>query len=185
MRFRTWPVVALALLGLLALIAVSILAARGKADDAYAQLDNLNTRYRNIETRLRRVAIRPSPVGHPGARLPARQHRADRRLPLAADRAEERKRPPDRRARAAAQRRAIPRATTRCVASSTITGKRYDPLFDGTHRRRSLRVPAPRGGPAARRRHGDLSRDRGHQQREPERTARSGRRRGSASCTST
>jgi signal transduction histidine kinase len=54
-RLRTWPVVALALLGLLALTLVSILAAQRKADDAYAQLDDLNTRYRNIETRLRRV----------------------------------------------------------------------------------------------------------------------------------
>jgi signal transduction histidine kinase len=55
MRFRTWPVVAVALLGLLVLIVVSILAAQRKADDAYAHLDNLNTRYRDVETRLRRV----------------------------------------------------------------------------------------------------------------------------------
>jgi hypothetical protein len=34
---------------------VSILAARSKADAAYAELDDLNTRYLNIETRLRRV----------------------------------------------------------------------------------------------------------------------------------
>ena len=55
MRFRTWPVVALALLGLLALIVVSILAAQRKADIAYAHLDSLNARYREVETRLRRV----------------------------------------------------------------------------------------------------------------------------------
>jgi signal transduction histidine kinase len=54
-RFRTWPVVALALLGLLGLIFVSILAARSNADVAYAELDDLNTRYLNIETRLRHV----------------------------------------------------------------------------------------------------------------------------------
>jgi signal transduction histidine kinase len=54
-RFRTWPVVALALLGLLGLIFVSILAVRSKADAAYAELDDLNTRYLNIETRLRHV----------------------------------------------------------------------------------------------------------------------------------
>jgi signal transduction histidine kinase len=54
-RFRTWPVVALALMGLLALIVVSIVAAQREADEAYAQLDDLNSRYRNIETRLRRV----------------------------------------------------------------------------------------------------------------------------------
>jgi signal transduction histidine kinase len=55
MRFGTWPVVALALLGLLVLIFLSILAARGRADLAYAELDNLNTHYVNVETRLRRV----------------------------------------------------------------------------------------------------------------------------------
>ncbi len=55
MRFRTWPVVAVALLGLLVLIVVSILAAQRKADIAYVQLENLNTRYRDVETRLRRV----------------------------------------------------------------------------------------------------------------------------------
>jgi signal transduction histidine kinase len=54
-RFRTWPVVAVALLGLLALIVVSILAAQRKADAAYAHLDSLNTRFRDVETRLRRV----------------------------------------------------------------------------------------------------------------------------------
>jgi signal transduction histidine kinase len=54
-RFRTWPVVAVALLGLLALIVVSILAAQRKADAAYAQLESLNLRYRDVETRLRRV----------------------------------------------------------------------------------------------------------------------------------
>lgn len=54
-RFRTWPVVAVALMGLLALIVVSILAAQRKADAAYAQLDSLNARYRDVETRLRRV----------------------------------------------------------------------------------------------------------------------------------
>ena len=55
MRFRTWPVVAIALLGLLTLIVVSILAAQRKADTAYAHLDSLNARYREVETRLRRV----------------------------------------------------------------------------------------------------------------------------------
>ena len=55
MRFRTWPVVAVALLGLLALIVVSIVAAQREADSMYAHLDSLNTRYRAVETRLRRV----------------------------------------------------------------------------------------------------------------------------------
>ena len=55
MRFRTWPVVAVALLGLLALIVGSILAVQRKADIAYAHLDSLNARYRDVETRLRRL----------------------------------------------------------------------------------------------------------------------------------
>ena len=55
MRLRTWPVVAVSLLGLLVLIVVSILAAQRKADIAYAHLDSLNTRYRDVETRLRRM----------------------------------------------------------------------------------------------------------------------------------
>ena len=55
MRLRTWPVVAIALVGLLTLIVVSILAAQRKADTAYAHLDSLNARYREVETRLRRV----------------------------------------------------------------------------------------------------------------------------------
>jgi signal transduction histidine kinase len=55
MRFRTWPVVAIALLGLLGVIVGAILAAQRKADAAYAHLDTLNARYRDVETRLRRV----------------------------------------------------------------------------------------------------------------------------------
>jgi signal transduction histidine kinase len=55
MRFRTWPVVAVALVGLLGLIVVSILAVQRKADIAYAHLDRLNAQYRDIEQRLRRV----------------------------------------------------------------------------------------------------------------------------------
>src|SRR5436190_3403417 len=55
MRFRTWPVVAVALLGLLILIFLSMAAARTKADAAYRELNNLNTRYLDVESRLRRV----------------------------------------------------------------------------------------------------------------------------------
>ena len=55
MRFRTWPVVALALLGLLVLIVLSLLAARNKADTAYTELNSLNTRYLDVESRLGRV----------------------------------------------------------------------------------------------------------------------------------
>ncbi len=55
MRFRTWPVVAVALMGLLGLIIVSILAVQRKTDTAYAHLENLNAQYRDVEVRLRRV----------------------------------------------------------------------------------------------------------------------------------
>src|SRR5262245_51458616 len=55
MRFRTWPVVAIVLLGLLTLIVVSILAVQHKADVMYAHLESLNSQYRDVETRLRRV----------------------------------------------------------------------------------------------------------------------------------
>jgi signal transduction histidine kinase len=55
MRLKTWPVVAVTLAGLLALIAVSIIAAQRKADAAYAQLEDLNTRYIEVEARLRTV----------------------------------------------------------------------------------------------------------------------------------
>jgi signal transduction histidine kinase len=55
MRFRTWPVVAVAMLGLLGLIVVSIFAAQRRADAAYAHLDSLNARYFEVESRLRRV----------------------------------------------------------------------------------------------------------------------------------
>jgi signal transduction histidine kinase len=55
MRFRTWPVAALALAGLLLLIAVSLLTASRRAQEIYAQLDELNTHHRDVETRLRRI----------------------------------------------------------------------------------------------------------------------------------
>ena len=95
MRFRTWPVVALALLGLLALIGVSILAARQKADEAYTQLDNLDTRYRSVDTRLRQlqsdlhlsgILVRDSlldrgtPLGEYRSRLMALQADSDQML---------------------------------------------------------------------------------------------------------
>ena len=55
MRFRTWPVVALALGGLLLLIVLSVLATRRKAQEIYTQLDEVNTLHRNVETKLRRL----------------------------------------------------------------------------------------------------------------------------------
>ena len=55
MRFRTWPVAALGLGGLLLLVIVSVLAASSRAQAIYTQLDLLNTHHRDVETKLRRL----------------------------------------------------------------------------------------------------------------------------------
>jgi signal transduction histidine kinase len=54
-RFRTWPVVAIALSGLLLLVVGSVIATRNKAQAIYAQLDELHGRHRQVESRLRRL----------------------------------------------------------------------------------------------------------------------------------
>jgi signal transduction histidine kinase len=53
MRLKTWLVAALGLGSLVALIALSMLASSRKAQDIYAQLDQLNTHHRNVEGKLR------------------------------------------------------------------------------------------------------------------------------------
>jgi signal transduction histidine kinase len=55
MRFRTWPVAALGLGGLLLLVVVSILAASNRAQEIYTQLDQLNTHQRDVEIKLRKL----------------------------------------------------------------------------------------------------------------------------------
>jgi signal transduction histidine kinase len=55
MRFRTWIVAALGLGGLLLLIVVSMVASSRKAQDIYAQLDQLNTHHQNVDATLRRL----------------------------------------------------------------------------------------------------------------------------------
>jgi signal transduction histidine kinase len=54
-RFRTWPVVAIALSGLLLLVVASVVATRNKAHAIYSQLDTLNDHHRQVESRLRRL----------------------------------------------------------------------------------------------------------------------------------
>jgi signal transduction histidine kinase len=54
-RFRTWPVVAVALSGLLLLVVGSVLAARQKAEAIYSQIDRLHDHHRQVESRLRRL----------------------------------------------------------------------------------------------------------------------------------
>ena len=55
MRFRTWPVAALGLTGLLVLILVSVLAASRKAHAIYTQIEQVNAHHQNVETKLRRL----------------------------------------------------------------------------------------------------------------------------------
>ena len=53
--FRTWPVAAAALGGLLLLIYTTVATTSRKAEEIYAQLDQLNTHHREVESRLRRL----------------------------------------------------------------------------------------------------------------------------------
>jgi signal transduction histidine kinase len=55
LRLKTWPVAALALAGLLALVAVSVLEASRRAADIYSQLEQLNAHHRQVDSRLRRL----------------------------------------------------------------------------------------------------------------------------------
>jgi signal transduction histidine kinase len=54
-NLRTWPVVAIALSGLLLLVVLSILATRRKAQEIYTQLDELNMLHRDVEAKMRRL----------------------------------------------------------------------------------------------------------------------------------
>jgi signal transduction histidine kinase len=54
-RFRTWPVVAIALSGLLLLIVASVVAMGNKAHAIYSQLEALNDHHRQVEARVRRL----------------------------------------------------------------------------------------------------------------------------------
>lgn len=53
--FRTWPVAAAALGGLLLLIYTSVATTSRKAEEIYAQLDQRNTHHREVENKLRRL----------------------------------------------------------------------------------------------------------------------------------
>lgn len=54
-RFKTWPVAAAALAGLLVLIATSVLTTERKTQTMFAELDVLNSHHREVETVLRRL----------------------------------------------------------------------------------------------------------------------------------
>lgn len=55
MRFRTWPVAAFGLGGLLILVVVSLVTVSRRTQEIYASLDQVNAHHREIETRLRRL----------------------------------------------------------------------------------------------------------------------------------
>jgi hypothetical protein len=55
MRLKTWPVAAFGFASLLLLIAYSLTASSRKAQEIYTQLDQLNTRYYTVNTKLRRL----------------------------------------------------------------------------------------------------------------------------------
>ncbi len=55
MRFRTWPVAALGLAGLVVLVFVSLTTASRRAQEIYAELDHLNAHHREIEAKFRRL----------------------------------------------------------------------------------------------------------------------------------
>jgi signal transduction histidine kinase len=55
MGFRTWPVAALGLAGLLVLVAVSVLTASRRAQEIYTQVEQVNEHHREVDTRLRRL----------------------------------------------------------------------------------------------------------------------------------
>src|SRR6185503_9258412 len=55
MRLKTWPVAVLGFVSLLLLIAYSLSASSHKAQEIYTELDQLNARYYNVDTKLRRL----------------------------------------------------------------------------------------------------------------------------------
>ena len=55
MRFKTWPVAALALGALLILVVISVLESSRRAQEIYTSLDQLNSRYHEVESQLRRL----------------------------------------------------------------------------------------------------------------------------------
>ena len=55
MRFRTWPVAAVGLAGLLIIVVLAVLTASQRAQEIYGQLDQLNTHHREVEAKLSAV----------------------------------------------------------------------------------------------------------------------------------
>jgi signal transduction histidine kinase len=55
MKLRTWPLAAAALAGLLLLVVVSVVTSSRRAQEIYAQIDDLNAHHRDVDAKLRRL----------------------------------------------------------------------------------------------------------------------------------
>ena len=170
MRFRTWPVVAIALSGLVLLVVASVVATRNKAQAIYAQLDQLHDRHRDVEARLRRLRGDVHLAEHLRPRLPARYVAGERRgIPPGAGAAPAEQPGRARRAhrRGRARRGGAPRQPAdqaRRLLGGLRAALRLD---DGAETRRKPLLPPPRSHSSTQRRARHRRRDRGVQQRQP------------------
>ena len=133
MRFRTWPVAALGLGGLLLLVVVSVLAASSRAQEIYTQLDQLNTYQRDVETRLRtlRSDVQSSGIFIRDYLLdPERENAPAYRATLAKFRQDNVATVDD--LRALASGRGIDERISRLEAKLDDYWQAFDPLFDWT-----------------------------------------------------
>ena len=133
MRFRTWPVAALGLGGLLLLVVVSVLTASNRAQDIYTQLDQLNTYQRDVETRLRtlRSDVQSSGIFIRDYLLdPERENAPAYRATLAKFRQDNVATVDD--LRALASGRGIDERISRLEAKLDDYWQAFDPLFDWT-----------------------------------------------------
>ena len=192
MRFRTWPVAALGLGGLLLLVVVSVLAASSRAQEIYTQLDQLNTYQRDVETKLRtlRSDVQSSGIFIRDYLLdPEREHAPN--LPRASGRIPSGQRGDGRRPASAREwSRTSMSGFRACEAKLDDYWQAFDPLFDWTlvgKNQPERQLPAPRGAAAPRGRPGDRLGNRGAEQCQPCRAARRGdatsRGSSAASCT--
>ena len=175
MRFRTWPVAALGLGSLLLLIVVSMLAASRRAQEIYTELDQLNTHHRDVERKLRRlrsdvhlsgIFVRDYLLDIERERAPEyRQRLAEFRQNNMATLAELRALATDVRDD---ERIAQPADAARRLLADVRSALRLDAGREDLPQRR---LPAARGGAAARSGAGDRAGDRGAEQREPRRSA--------------
>ena len=139
MRFKTWPVAALGLGSLLVLIVVSVLTSSRKAQDIYAELDQLNTHHHDVDAKLRRLR---SDVNLSGIFV------RDYLLDVARERGPEyrqqhRRVPRDQHGdrRGAARARRVTTTTAFAVSQARLDDywQTFDPLFDWTVDEKILR----------------------------------------------